>query len=165
MPEALLNSKEILNDVGKENLSEQIKELQDRIAELEEMLSSVMAPLKEMTAVSQNYVRLLNLALSHGGLSVDMLVPEIKDSISREIIKALVDKKGRNISQITEAVRSARGSASRRIIRDRLKELEELGVVRKDRDAKITVYYLTERVLRKWSEVLGINISSDQPRD
>ncbi|MEF8848719.1 MAG: hypothetical protein V5A68_06250 [Candidatus Thermoplasmatota archaeon] len=53
-----------------------------------------------------------------------MTTPESKDPISKSIIIVFLNKRNQNISQITENVMDKRDSASRRVIRDRLKELE-----------------------------------------
>ncbi len=55
---------------------------------------------------------------------------EGNDPISRAIIEALAVKEGPlTVSQLTEEVRQLRGTASRRIVRERVKELQEAGVV------------------------------------
>ena len=59
-----------------------------------------------------------------------------------------------NISQITDGVRARRGTASRRIIRERLQALVEKDVVEK-MDGKQAKYKLNDEVVRKWAEVLG----------
>ena len=140
------------------DLKKEVKELNKRISELEKMLSEVMSPLREVGKTTRNYLKITSLILEHGGLTPDMILPEIKDHISREIVRVLLDKQDQNISEITELVRSKRGTASRRIIRERLKELEEKDIVKTKIKGKIYVYTLTDKVINKWSQMLGFNI-------
>lgn len=141
-----------------EDLPKQIAELNKRIAELESMMAQLVKPVKEMQKASQNYFRLVNLALKHGGISSEMLIPEVKDPISLDIVKVLLEKSGLNISQITEDLRDKRGSASRRIVREKLKKLEDEGIVEQRSEKTVSKYHLSEKVLRKWSQLLGISI-------
>lgn len=141
-----------------EELPKQIKELNRRIAELEGMMARLMAPVQEMQKSAQKYLRLVDLALRHGGISPELLLPEVKDPILKEIVKVLIEKSGQNISQVTERVRARRGSASRRVVRERLKVLEEEGIVEQRGEGAVPTYYLSEEVLRKWSQLLGISI-------
>ena len=140
------------------DLKKEVKELNKRISELEKILSEVIAPLREVSRTTQNYLKITSLVLEHGGLTPDMILPELKDQISREIVRVLLDRQDQNISEITELVRSKRGTASRRIIRERLKELEEKRIVQKQMKGKLYVYTLTDNVIKKWSQMLGFNI-------
>ena len=83
-------------------------------------------------------------------------ISDIKDDISKEIMGALLQKNGLNISQITEAVRHRRGTASRRIIRERLQILEKIGKVYSVHLKKEAQYWLSEEVITKWSQMLGL---------
>ena len=140
------------------DLAKEVKELNKRINELEKMLSILLKPLQNVGKTTQNYLKITSLLLEHGGLTPDMIIPEIKNPISREIVRVLLERTDQNISQITDLVRSKRGTASRRIIRDRIKELEEKNIVRKRQKGSRYVYSLTEKVIKKWSQMLGFNI-------
>ncbi|MCX6664785.1 MAG: hypothetical protein NT038_01805 [Euryarchaeota archaeon] len=141
-----------------ENLADEIKELNRRIAELEKMLSMVLAPLQNVGKTTQNYLRLTGLLLDHGGLTPDLILPDVKDPISREIVRVLMNKSEQNISQITDLVRSKRGTASRRIIREKIQELAEKNVIQQQQKGSRTVYGLTESVIKKWSQMLGFTL-------
>ncbi len=141
-----------------EELKKEIKDLNKRISELERMLSVLIKPLADVRNKTGNYLRLLNILLDNGGLTPDLVVPELKDTISKEIVKTLMKKTDLNISQITEIVRNKRGTASRRIIRERLKKLEDKNIVKKRIKGKINVFCLSPYVIKKWSKLLGLNI-------
>ncbi len=141
--------------VETEELYKEIKSLNDRIDELESMLKSVLRPFQEMGKTTTNYLRLIGLLLEHGCLTPDTLFSEIKDPIEKTIVQVLTQKKDLNISQITENVRSKRGTASRRIIRNKLKSLENKEIVESTMQGSRVVYRLTDEVIKKWSQVLG----------
>lgn len=140
------------------DLEKEVKELNKRISDLEKMLSEIVSPIREAGKTTQKYLKITGIILEHGGLTPDMILPDLKDQISIEIVRVLIDHQNQNISEITELVRSKRGTASRRIIRERLKDLEEKGIIRKQIKGKIYVYTLTDKVIKKWSQMLGFNI-------
>lgn len=137
------------------DLKDEIKALNKRIYELESMLRNVVKPFQDMGKTTTNYFRLIGLMLEHGGLTPDTLFSEIKDPIEKAIIRVLTQKRDMNISQITDQVRSRRGTASRRIIREKLKALEKKDMVESSMQGSRIVYRLTDKVIGKWSQVLG----------
>lgn len=141
-----------------QDLTEEVKELNKRINELEKILSSIIKPIQSVSKVTQNYLRIIGLLLDRGGLTPDIILTDIKDPISKTIIRILLERPGQNISQLTELVRSKRGTASRRIIRERLKELENKHIVQKSQKGSLYEYSLAEEVIKKWSQMLGFNI-------
>ena len=103
-------------------------------------------------------MRITGMLLDQGGITPDMILPEVKDTISRDIVRVLLDRSDQNISQITDLVRSKRGTASRRIIRERVKDLEDKGIIQKKLKGSRYVYGLTEKVIKKWSKMIGFDI-------
>ena len=70
--------------------------------------------------------------------------PISQDDILRYIIQALAVKGPLNISAITRQVAAMRGKASRRIIRERVKKLQQLGVLLRGQ-GKAPTYDLVEK--------------------
>ncbi len=141
-----------------EDLAEEVKELNKRIAELEKMLSILVQPLQRVQDTTSNYLKIIQLSLEHGGLTPGIILPEVKDSISKEIVRVLLDRSEQNVSQITELVRSKRGTASRRIIRGKIHELTKKNIIEKKQKRSLSVYSLSPDVIKKWSQLLVINI-------
>jgi DNA-binding transcriptional ArsR family regulator len=144
--------------VEKKDLAKEVKELNKRISELEKMLSAVITPLQDVGKVTKNYMRLISILIERGGLNPEMTLPELKDPISKDIVRVLLEKPNQNISQIEELVRSKRGTASRRIIREKLHYLEEKNIVKKQLIKSLHVYSLNDTVIKKWSQLLGFQI-------
>ncbi|MFO7677952.1 MAG: helix-turn-helix domain-containing protein [Thermoplasmatota archaeon] len=140
------------------NLEKEIQELQQRIKELEEMLSRAIQPIQSFSKTTQQYLRLVNLLLEHGGLTPEVIFPQIKDAISQQIIRSLLETPNQNVSEITQRVKNKRGTASRRIIRNKLKYLMEQKIVESNQQGTRIVYRLTDEVIKKWSQLLGLSI-------
>ena len=129
---------------------ENLRSEMDRVARPYEELSQKLDTVQEY---AQRYLRLLGIIAQHGTVSPTLAVPDVKDSISKEIISLLAERSPMNISQITDAVREKRGTASRRIIRQRLSGLVGKGHV-EVAPGKIRGYSLSEDVVKKWSQML-----------
>lgn len=149
---------------GEEDQSKKIDELTHKVDQLESALREVARPYSELVAqlsafqeTVQKYFRLMDLYQRHGSISIETILPEVKDPIAKDIVKVLLEKPGLNISEITEQLRDRRGSSSRRIVRDRLNELVAQGVLVEKADIKEKTYDIAEHVMRKWSQVLGLS--------
>lgn len=146
-----------------EELQKQIKALANKMEAVEESMSKVAQPYSQLLEyierfqkISSSYFKMLGLYQRYGAISPDLLIPGIKDSISRDVVKVLFERDGQNISQITDKLKEMRGTSSRRIVRGRLKELEAKGVVRSKGSAKSKEFWLTEEYVDKWYRLLGL---------
>ncbi len=144
-------------------LRKQVEALREALAKVAEPYAQVAGYLERLQSLSRGYVRLLELVERHGAVSPDLAVPGLKDDISRHIVSALLDKGDRNISQITDAVKARRGTASRRIVRERLEGLVGQGVVVADDGSKGRTFRVAEAVRDRWSQVLGFPKYGDRP--
>ncbi len=143
---------------------EKIEELSHRIEQLEEALRDVARPYSELTdqivrfqEIVEKYFKLMDLYQKHGSISVDTVLPQVKDRISKEIMKILLDKSKLNISEVTRELRARTGSASRRIVRDRLSDLVDKGLLVENVGNRSKTYEISESVIKKWSQVLGLS--------
>ncbi len=156
--------------MGEEELKDEIKELKDQISNLSEALERVTKPYQQVLGqievlqdVARRYFGLLDLYQKYGEISPDIIVPGLKDPISQEIVRVLFDKGDRNISQIADQIRQRRGSASRRIVRERLDRLVADGVVTVSSEGKQRRFSVSDEVVQKWSQVLGLHKYEGQP--
>ena len=149
-----------------EDLEKQIKELAEKMDSLENSMSKVTAPYSQLLdyierfqKISSSYFKMLGLYQRFGAISPDLLIPGVKDPISRDIVKVLFERDGQNISQITDKLKGMRGTASRRIVRERLKLLEEKGVLKGKGSSRSKEYWLTQEYIDKWYDLLGLGIT------
>jgi len=153
-----------------EDLRKDVRELREQIESLRETFSKVARPYAELVGyveqlqrLSQGYVRILDLVQRYGGVSPGLAVPEVKDDISRHIVAVLLERGDRNVSQVTDAVKERRGTASRRIVRRRLEELARQGLVLVSMDGRNRTFRVSPEVERRWSQVLGFPKYEDAP--
>ncbi|ASJ13606.1 winged helix-turn-helix domain-containing protein [Thermococcus radiotolerans] len=142
-----------------EELVREVQELRKALEELRESFAVV-------SQMAQAYLRLINIYAQYGGLSVDLVVPEVRsDPIAREIVRILFDLKRANVSQIARELKGRRGKASRNTVRAKLAELKEMGIVVEAHGERGKVYALSPEVVKKWLEMIGMPIRLDQTND
>lgn len=148
----------------KDDLQDDVRELRKQVEALREALAKVAEPYREIAgymeqlqAITRGYFRLLDLYAKHGSVSPSLVVPGLKDDISKAILTALFERSDRNVSQITDAVKAKRGTASRRIVRERLHALVREGVIVASEASKGRTYRVSEAVAARWSQVLGLS--------
>jgi DNA-binding transcriptional ArsR family regulator len=153
-----------------EDLKKQIKSLSEKMESVEETMSKVSQPYSQLLEyierfqkISSSYFKMLGLYQRYGAISPDLLIPGVKDSISRDIVKVLFERDGQNISQITDKLKEMRGTSSRRIVRERLKLLEEKGVVKGKGSSRSKDYWLTGEYIEKWYNLIGLGPGKDKP--
>ena len=157
--------------MGDEDLRKEIQDLRDQMEALNAALDRIAKPygqlfdyLDRFQGIARSYFRVLDLYQKFGAVSPEIVVPGLKDPISKEIVKALFEKGDRNVSQVTDAVKARRGTASRRIVREKLKALVKDGVVVESGVGKIRTFSIAPGVVEKWSQVLGLSKPDEQPR-
>ena len=142
-----------------EELVREVQELRKALEELRESFAVV-------SQMAQAYLRLINIYAQYGGLSIDLVVPEVRsDPIAREIVRILFDLKRANVSQIARELKGRRGKASRNTVRAKLAELKEMGIVVEAHGERGKVYALSPEVVKKWLEMIGMPIRLDQTND
>src|SRR5437667_12572840 len=104
-----------------DDLQKEIRELRAQIEALRSALSDVTRPYTELMAyvgrlqvVSRGYFRILDLFAKYGKVWPAVVIPGLRDDISRHIVVALFDQPDRNISQTAQAVHGSARPASRR---------------------------------------------------
>lgn len=155
--------------MGEKDVRKEIQDLREQMEALSAAFDRIAKPygqlfdyLERFQGIASSYFRVLDLYQKFGSVSPEIVIPGLKDPISKEIVKALFEKGDRNISQITEAVKARRGTASRRIVREKLESLIAQGTVVAEGEGKIRTFRVAAGVVEKWSQVLGLAKSNDQ---
>ena len=118
-----------------EELSRKLDEVVRRLEKLENALSllidldvlpGLLSLLLSGTRICSSRLRALRRALVAEAVLRQL---PTHDDISQCVVEALAEGGPMNISELTRAVRARRGRASRRVVRQRLERLRELGLV------------------------------------
>lgn len=142
------------SDLTLEEVQDRLDEISTRLAKLEELIERVGPGIDEvnqsarviregfefydgMVKLMTKFTKAERLESQYGDLK--------KDDISWRIIKILDTSRPLNISQLTAAVRAERGTASRRIIRERVNALVSRGILKviEDEDERARFFTLT----------------------
>lgn len=127
-----------------------------RLERLEELLTNVSSDPTHSVALELvlTFSMPVHKALKMASDLVSMLrgVPEA-DPITRAVMEVLVSSgDGVSISELTRRVRRVRGTASRRVIADRLRALESKGIVTLKKSGNVTRVYLKKRGIEERDE-------------
>ncbi|MCF2143517.1 MAG: hypothetical protein K9W42_07430 [Candidatus Heimdallarchaeota archaeon] len=119
-------------------LNEKLDKTIERIERLEKKIELMSPELEDATgslnmtlAILRTFQEVTNIATIFSPSKWLMrLRPDINlDAIERVIVDVLTREGAKNISQLTAAVRMERGSASRRIIREKVNEMIDEGIL------------------------------------
>lgn len=143
------------------DIAKKLTELEDSIGRIKGGYAELGQYVDVLREISSRYFRLMDLYTKHGKISVDLAAPDIRDPISKEIVRILLDRAdkdeaGSNLSEITRVLKDARGTASRRIVRDKVAALEKMGHVKKVGGGKTPRYAISDSLVEKWYSLLGM---------
>ena len=138
-------------------------ELRRRIEKIEELLNRYFENeyMRYTRRILSTYLQLIDIYIEHGRISPSVIFPNVKDPISREILETVFYYGKLNTSRITEELRKTRGKASRRIVREKLENLVEMGLIECEVKTNEKIYFVSDYALKKWLKVLGIDIKGD----
>jgi len=138
------------SDNEEADLQKKLEDISSRLVRIERILARLEPEMGEF----QSSTKLIREGMDFYGSLFEIMgrftgrqrlarrFPEIsKDEISRLMVEALEEGKPLNVSQLTVAVRRQRGTASRRIVRERLQHLEERGIIEESHQTKKATYY------------------------
>ncbi len=125
-------SKETINPDSMDLLNDKLDQTIQRIADLESKIEKLSPDIKDATgslnmtlAILRTFQEVTNVATIFSPSKWLMrLRPDVNlDAIERLIVDVLTREGPKNISQLTASVRMERGTASRRIIRDKVNDM------------------------------------------
>ena len=119
-------------------LARRIKALESRLKEENLILDEVLQELRLLRMISSAGASIIR--------SASYVTGHRYSDIARHIVEALLKTGPLNISQLTEQLRKMRGTASRRIVAEKLGILEDHGLVKRIQGKKREKLY---RILKK----------------
>lgn len=142
-----------------EDVSRKLTELEVSVGKIKGGYAELGQYVEVLKEISSRYFRLMDLYTKHGKISVDLAAPDIKDPISKEIVRILLDRadkvgQGSNLSEITRELKNVRGTASRRIVREKVASLEKMGYVKRAGGEKGLRYSISDSLVDKWYSLL-----------
>ena len=143
------------------DLTDEVNLLNKRINDLEKMLSVLMKPFNDIRKTTESYMSLAGLLFDHSDLTPYLILPELKDSISKDIMRVLLERPEYNVSQISDLVKSRRATASWRIICEKLLDLEKKISYKNSNGGSRSLYNLTVEVIKNWTQILGLTKLND----
>lgn len=119
-----LNSMDLLNDKLDQTI-QRISDLESKIEKLSPDIKDATGSLNMTLAILRTFQEVTNVATIFSPSKWLMrLRPDVNlDAIERLIVDVLTREGPKNISQLTASVRMERGTASRRIIRDKVNNM------------------------------------------
>ena len=119
-----LNSMDLLNDKLDQTI-QRIADLESKIEKLSPDIKDATGSLNMTLAILRTFQEVTNVATIFSPSKWLMrLRPDVNlDAIERLIVDVLTREGPKNISQLTAGVRMERGTASRRIIRDKVNDM------------------------------------------
>ncbi len=146
-----------------EDIKKQLREMNEKMSSLEYSVGEITRPYADMLqhmdrirTITEGYFRIIDLYRTHGRISPDLLLPEVKDPIMQEIVNILFEKPELNISQIADILKDKRGSASRKTVREKLTHLVDIGAIEVLDDKKVKRYAVSEALQERWLKILGL---------
>jgi len=114
-----------------EEIRELLLRVLERLDNLERRIGFVESGSRLDSKIIEMYRSLLRAYASVLGsvARVERMAQLVSSDLDRSIIRVLANSGPMNISQVTEEVKRLRGSASRRIIAERLRRLAKKGIV------------------------------------
>jgi hypothetical protein len=121
---------EALNDKLDKTI-ERMSELEKKIEEMSPDLADATGAMNMTLAILRTFQEVTNVATIFSPSKWIMrLRPDVNlDAIERVIVDVLTREGPKNISQLTAAVRQERGTASRRIVREKINDMIEREIV------------------------------------